>query len=80
MHVDGLHIFKRDYWQINDVKEAPFHSEADVDQKLLFSLTRATYCRSLSVTVAAAVNRIMLFKEKHKLYCTYCHVYVIRNV
>lgn len=37
----------------------PFHSEADVDQKLLFSMAHAADGGSLSVTVTAAITTIV---------------------
>lgn len=37
----------------------PFHSEIDVDQKLLFPMARAALLGSLSVTVTAAVTTNM---------------------
>lgn len=55
----------------------PFHSEADVDQKLLFSTAHAALLGSLSMTVTAAVTtNVFVIKRLdscHGATVTDCH-------
>lgn len=56
-------------WKISDMLlvilvTLPFHSEVDVDQKLLFSMAHAALLGSLSMTVTAAVTTSMFIIKR----------------